>query len=292
MIAPFRACRTKVFGQRFGDIWRASFRRKASSAAKTRIQCCPSEALVIGFGRFLDANMLLFSVEPLSLTRIQISEVWARNGHTGKYLHFYQFLWVTTWARNQVNDCIRLPYNLVHPNGILSELALHFFWETVSWRQYQSLRSTNRGWLSCNKLCVGHTFFKINGYNSQQVSNSRNIVFLRNGFPKLATQKPNLEQSWRLAVWKLIFSNHLLELHRLQVIWYCGISKNALNYGWHQTVCGIEKQHTWLLSFRYEAESCSKWSITIINKRKYYWLLQGIYFLRCPTFDWAAECAE
>jgi len=35
-------------------------------------------------------------------------------------------------------------------------------------------------------------FFKINRYDSQQVPDSRNIVFLRDGFPKLATQKPNL----------------------------------------------------------------------------------------------------
>lgn len=41
------------------SVARSSFNRSASSAARTRSQCGPSEVLVTGRGRFLDAIMLL-----------------------------------------------------------------------------------------------------------------------------------------------------------------------------------------------------------------------------------------
>jgi hypothetical protein len=57
-----RACRTMVLGQAEMSAARSSFNRSASSAARTRSQCGPSEDLVIGRGRFFDAIMLLVSV--------------------------------------------------------------------------------------------------------------------------------------------------------------------------------------------------------------------------------------
>ena len=44
------------------SVARSSFNRSASSAARTRSQCGPSEVLVTGRGRFLDAIMLLVKV--------------------------------------------------------------------------------------------------------------------------------------------------------------------------------------------------------------------------------------
>jgi len=55
------ACRTMVLGQAEMSVARSSFNRSASSAARTRSQCGPSEELVIGRGRFFDAIMLLVS---------------------------------------------------------------------------------------------------------------------------------------------------------------------------------------------------------------------------------------
>ena len=57
-----RACRTMVLGQTEMSVVRSSFNRSASSAARTRSQCGPSEDLVIGCGRFFDAIMLLVNV--------------------------------------------------------------------------------------------------------------------------------------------------------------------------------------------------------------------------------------
>jgi hypothetical protein len=57
-----RACRTMVLGQTEMSVARSSFNRSASSAARTRSQCGPSEDLVIGCGRFFDAIMLLVNV--------------------------------------------------------------------------------------------------------------------------------------------------------------------------------------------------------------------------------------
>jgi hypothetical protein len=57
-----RACRTMVLGQTEVSVARSSFNRSASSAARTRSQCGPSEDLVIGCGRFFDAIMLLVNV--------------------------------------------------------------------------------------------------------------------------------------------------------------------------------------------------------------------------------------
>jgi hypothetical protein len=57
-----RACRTMVLGQAEMSVARSSFNRSASSAARTRNQCGPSEDFVIGRGRFFDAIMLLVSV--------------------------------------------------------------------------------------------------------------------------------------------------------------------------------------------------------------------------------------
>jgi hypothetical protein len=54
-----RACRTMVLGHIDGSASRASFNLNTSSAARTRSQWGPSENLVIGRGRFLDAIMLL-----------------------------------------------------------------------------------------------------------------------------------------------------------------------------------------------------------------------------------------
>jgi hypothetical protein len=51
-----------VLGQTEMSVARSSFSRNASSAARTRSQCGPSEDLVIGCGRFFDAIMLLVSV--------------------------------------------------------------------------------------------------------------------------------------------------------------------------------------------------------------------------------------
>lgn len=50
-----------VLGQTEVSVARSSFNRSASSAARTRSQCGPSENLVIGRGRFFDAIILLVS---------------------------------------------------------------------------------------------------------------------------------------------------------------------------------------------------------------------------------------
>jgi hypothetical protein len=57
-----RACRTIVLGQTEMSVARSSFNLSASSAARTRSQCGPSEDLVIGHGRFFDAIILFVSV--------------------------------------------------------------------------------------------------------------------------------------------------------------------------------------------------------------------------------------
>jgi hypothetical protein len=57
-----RACKTMVLGHTEMSVARSSFNRSASSAARTRSQCGPSEDLVIGCGRFFDAIMLFVSV--------------------------------------------------------------------------------------------------------------------------------------------------------------------------------------------------------------------------------------
>ena len=56
-----RMFKTMVLGQAEMSVARSSFNRNASSAARTRNQCGPSEDLVIGRGRFFDAIMLLAS---------------------------------------------------------------------------------------------------------------------------------------------------------------------------------------------------------------------------------------
>jgi hypothetical protein len=61
IIVRCRACRTMVLGQTEGSAARSSFSLNASSAARTRSQCGPSEVLVTGRGRFFDAIMLLVS---------------------------------------------------------------------------------------------------------------------------------------------------------------------------------------------------------------------------------------
>lgn len=74
------ACRTMVLGQAEMSVARSSFNRSASSAARTRSQCGPSEELVIGRGRFFDAIMLLVS-DGFSFTDRTTTRMLSLRGH-------------------------------------------------------------------------------------------------------------------------------------------------------------------------------------------------------------------
>lgn len=129
-----RACRTMVLGQAEISVARSSFNRTASSAARTRNQCGPSEVLVIGRGRFFDAIMLLVSVG-FSFTR-QSNNIRCVGMITLRATHLLSCRSLCRVLLGHFSDhsrCeLRAPYYLINPDRILSEFLLHFIWMCMS----------------------------------------------------------------------------------------------------------------------------------------------------------------